>query len=165
MEFPNLRYKGRGYKRKNELNYCPILQILDVYDNQASRCHRVSPGVQPVAELSELSRRGGSDGRQVELAAANIRGGTLRRSGSLRFHQNMNFGSDCFVSGFISFVCLLIGCEEYWGCAPASMSFSGGGGLNNLGPCAYLKGDILLLVTVYPSGGLGHNECIEVKGR
>lgn len=45
--------------------------------------------VQPVAELSELSRRGGSDGRQVELAAANIRGGTLRRSGSLRFHQNM----------------------------------------------------------------------------
>lgn len=45
--------------------------------------------MQPVAELSELSRRGGSDGRQVELAAANIRGGTLRRSGSLRFHQNM----------------------------------------------------------------------------
>jgi len=44
--------------------------------------------VQPVAELSELSRRGGCDGRQVELAPANIRGGTLRRSGSLRFHQN-----------------------------------------------------------------------------
>lgn len=52
--------------------------------------------VQPVAELSELSRRGGSDGRQVELAAANIRGGTLRRSGSLRFHQNM-------VSIFVSY--------------------------------------------------------------
>lgn len=46
------------------------------------------PQVQPVAELSELSRRGGSDGQQVELAPANIRGGTLRRSGSLRFHQN-----------------------------------------------------------------------------
>lgn len=45
--------------------------------------------VQPVAELSELSRRGSSDGQQVELAAANIRGGTLRRSGSLRFHENM----------------------------------------------------------------------------
>ncbi|KAK0175999.1 hypothetical protein PV328_000180 [Microctonus aethiopoides] len=48
----------------------------------------VSVKVQPVAELSELSRRGGSDGRQVELAPANIRSGTLRRSGSLRFHQN-----------------------------------------------------------------------------
>lgn len=48
----------------------------------------ISLQVQPVAELSELSRRGGCDGRQVELAPANIRGGTLRRSGSLRFHQN-----------------------------------------------------------------------------
>ncbi|XP_057317882.1 unconventional myosin-XVIIIa isoform X3 [Microplitis mediator] len=44
--------------------------------------------VQPVAELSELSQRGGLDGRQVELAAANIQCGTLRRSGSSRFHQN-----------------------------------------------------------------------------
>lgn len=44
--------------------------------------------VQPVAELSELSRRGSCDGRQVELAFTNIRDGTLRRSGSLRFHQN-----------------------------------------------------------------------------
>ncbi|XP_063988212.1 unconventional myosin-XVIIIa isoform X1 [Diachasmimorpha longicaudata] len=48
----------------------------------------VTVKVQPVAELSELSRRGGSDGQQVELAPANIRGGTLRRSGSQRFHQN-----------------------------------------------------------------------------
>lgn len=48
----------------------------------------ISFQVQPVAELSELSRRGSCDGRQVELAPANIRGGTLRRSGSLRFHQN-----------------------------------------------------------------------------
>jgi len=48
----------------------------------------ISLQVQPVAELSELSRRGSCDGRQVELAPANIRGGTLRRSGSLRFHQN-----------------------------------------------------------------------------
>lgn len=48
----------------------------------------ISFQVQPVAELSELSRRGSCDGRHVELAPANIRGGTLRRSGSLRFHQN-----------------------------------------------------------------------------
>ncbi|XP_033212416.1 unconventional myosin-XVIIIa [Belonocnema kinseyi] len=48
----------------------------------------VAVKVQPVAELSELSRRGGSDGRQVKLAPANIRGGTLRRSGSQRFHHN-----------------------------------------------------------------------------
>jgi len=48
----------------------------------------ISLQVQPVAELSELSRRG-CDGRQVELAPANIRSGTLRRSGSLRFHQNI----------------------------------------------------------------------------
>ncbi|XP_063988219.1 unconventional myosin-XVIIIa isoform X7 [Diachasmimorpha longicaudata] len=51
----------------------------------------VTVKVQPVAELSELSRRGGSDGQQVELAPANIRGGTLRRSGSQRFHQNTIF--------------------------------------------------------------------------
>lgn len=44
--------------------------------------------MQPVAELSELSQRGGLDGRQIELAAANIQCGTLRRSGSSRFHQN-----------------------------------------------------------------------------
>lgn len=69
------------------------------YNNKCTlECNRIlcCLQVQPVAELSELSRRGGSDGRQVELAAANIRGGTLRRSGSLRFHQNM-------VSIFVSY--------------------------------------------------------------
>ncbi|CAD1472128.1 unnamed protein product, partial [Heterotrigona itama] len=61
-------------------------EIIDLIKGSVNS---VTVKVQPVAELSELSRRGGSDGRQVELAAANIRGGTLRRSGSLRFHQNM----------------------------------------------------------------------------
>lgn len=42
--------------------------------------------VQPVAELSELSRRSGHDGREVVLDDANIRGGTLKRSGSRRFN-------------------------------------------------------------------------------
>jgi hypothetical protein len=43
--------------------------------------------VQPVAELCELSRRSGLDGTDVELDDANIRGGTLRRSGSRRFKK------------------------------------------------------------------------------
>ncbi|XP_070161232.1 unconventional myosin-XVIIIa isoform X1 [Polyergus mexicanus] len=60
-------------------------EIIDLIKSSASS---VTVKVQPVGELSELSRRGGCDGRQVELAPANIRGGTLRRSGSLRFHQN-----------------------------------------------------------------------------
>lgn len=82
------------------------------YNNKcALECNRIlcCLQVQPVAELSELSRRGGSDGRQVELAAANIRGGTLRRSGSLRFHQNM-------VSIFVSYFNSMIGSffKEIW---------------------------------------------------
>ncbi|KAL0102829.1 hypothetical protein PUN28_018253 [Cardiocondyla obscurior] len=60
-------------------------EIIDLIKSSANS---VTVKVQPVAELSELSRRGSCDGRQVELAPANIRGGTLRRSGSLRFHQN-----------------------------------------------------------------------------
>lgn len=43
--------------------------------------------VQPVAELSELSRRSCLDGREIDLDDSNIRGGTLRRSGSKRFHR------------------------------------------------------------------------------
>jgi hypothetical protein len=43
--------------------------------------------VQPVAELCELTRRSGLDGTEVELDDANIRGGTLRRSGSRRFKK------------------------------------------------------------------------------
>ncbi|XP_012280974.1 unconventional myosin-XVIIIa isoform X2 [Orussus abietinus] len=60
-------------------------EIIDLIKGSANS---VTVKVQPVAELSELSRRGGSDGTHVELAAANIRGGTLRRSGSLRFNHN-----------------------------------------------------------------------------
>ncbi|CAG9854343.1 unnamed protein product [Phyllotreta striolata] len=44
--------------------------------------------VQPVAELSELSRRSGHDGGEIHLDDSNIRGGTLRRSGSRRFDKN-----------------------------------------------------------------------------
>lgn len=40
-----------------------------------------------MAELSELSRRSGADGREVELDDSNIKGGTLRRSGSQRFNK------------------------------------------------------------------------------
>ncbi|XP_066148731.1 unconventional myosin-XVIIIa isoform X2 [Euwallacea fornicatus] len=43
--------------------------------------------VQPVAELSELSRRSAYDGGEVHLDDANIRGGTLKRSGSRRFNK------------------------------------------------------------------------------
>ncbi|XP_011494441.1 PREDICTED: uncharacterized protein LOC105359527 [Ceratosolen solmsi marchali] len=60
-------------------------EIIDLIKGSAGS---VTVKVQPVAELSELSRRSGTDGQKVELAPANIRGGTLRRSGSLRFHQN-----------------------------------------------------------------------------
>ncbi|KAF5307416.1 hypothetical protein FQR65_LT06930 [Abscondita terminalis] len=48
----------------------------------------VTVTVQPVAELSELSRRSGSDGREIILDDANIRSGTLRRSGSQRFNKS-----------------------------------------------------------------------------
>ncbi|KAF7277591.1 hypothetical protein GWI33_005461, partial [Rhynchophorus ferrugineus] len=44
--------------------------------------------VQPVAELSELSRRSAHDGGEVELDDSNIRGGTLKRSGSRRFNKS-----------------------------------------------------------------------------
>ena len=60
--------------------------------------------VQPVAELVELSRRWGTDGREIRLNEAIAKGGTLRRTGSLRhreakvssnfprrFHFNLDF--------------------------------------------------------------------------
>ena len=50
--------------------------------------------VQPVAELCELSRRSGLDGTDVELDDANIRGGTLRRSGSRRFKKTTVSAAD-----------------------------------------------------------------------
>ncbi|XP_018335041.1 uncharacterized protein LOC112906617 [Agrilus planipennis] len=47
----------------------------------------VTVKVQPVAELSELSRRSGHDGQEFVLDEVNIKGGTLRRSGSQRFNK------------------------------------------------------------------------------
>ncbi|KAI4454512.1 pdz domain containing protein [Holotrichia oblita] len=44
--------------------------------------------VQPVAELSELSRRSGQDGQEIILDDSNIKSGTLRRSGSRRFRNS-----------------------------------------------------------------------------
>lgn len=44
--------------------------------------------VQPVAELSELSRRSAHDGGEIVLDDSNIRGGTLKRSGSRRFNKS-----------------------------------------------------------------------------
>ncbi|KAK4877864.1 hypothetical protein RN001_010370 [Aquatica leii] len=54
----------------------------------------VTVKVQPVAELSELSRRSGSDGREVILDDASIRSGTLRRSGSQRFNKSTTAKSE-----------------------------------------------------------------------
>ncbi|XP_076647208.1 unconventional myosin-XVIIIa isoform X1 [Halictus rubicundus] len=61
-------------------------EIIDLIKRSANS---VVVKVQPVAELSELSRRGNNDGQHINLAAANIRSGTLRRSGSLRFQDSM----------------------------------------------------------------------------
>lgn len=55
------------------------------------------PQVQPVAELSELSRRSGHDGGEVVLDDSNIRGGTLRRSGSRRFNKSTTVSSGTVV--------------------------------------------------------------------
>ncbi|KAF7992526.1 hypothetical protein HCN44_004870 [Aphidius gifuensis] len=60
-------------------------EIIDLIKGSANS---VIVMVQPVAELSELSRRGGADGDQIELTDANIRWGTLRRSGSMRFNHH-----------------------------------------------------------------------------
>lgn len=47
--------------------------------------------VQPVAELVELSRRWAADGRQIRLNDVIAKGGTLRRTGSLRHrHTKVN---------------------------------------------------------------------------
>ncbi|XP_067015742.2 unconventional myosin-XVIIIa isoform X2 [Anabrus simplex] len=57
-------------------------EIIDLIKSSTSS---VTVKVQPVPELSELTRRSALDGSAVELDDANIRGGTLRRSGSRRF--------------------------------------------------------------------------------
>lgn len=45
-----------------------------------------------MSELSELSRRSAVDGQTVQLDDSNIRGGTLRRSGSRRFNHSTMVG-------------------------------------------------------------------------
>lgn len=47
-----------------------------------------------MAELSELSRRSGQDGTEIVLDDSNIRGGTLRRSGSRRFNGTTTVSTD-----------------------------------------------------------------------
>ncbi|XP_034938214.1 unconventional myosin-XVIIIa [Chelonus insularis] len=67
-------------------------EIIDLIKGSGSS---VTVKVQPVAELSELSRRSGLlDGREMELTPANICSGTLRRSGSLRLQQNTGRSGD-----------------------------------------------------------------------
>ncbi|XP_073948131.1 myosin heavy chain-like isoform X2 [Choristoneura fumiferana] len=58
----------------------------EVIDLIKSSNESVAIKVQPIAELSELSRRRAVDGGgDVELSDSNVRGGTLSRSGSRRF--------------------------------------------------------------------------------
>ncbi|XP_073947109.1 unconventional myosin-XVIIIa-like [Choristoneura fumiferana] len=58
----------------------------EVIDLIKSSNESVTIKVQPIAELSELSRRRAVDGGgDVELSDSNVRGGTLSRSGSRRF--------------------------------------------------------------------------------
>ncbi|XP_057663669.1 unconventional myosin-XVIIIa isoform X1 [Diorhabda carinulata] len=59
----------------------------DIIDLIKASGESVTLKVQPVAELSELSRRSGYDGGEINLDDSNIRGGTLRRSGSRRFNK------------------------------------------------------------------------------
>ena len=49
--------------------------------------------VQPVAELVELSRRWAVDGREIRLNEVIAKGGTLRRTGSLRHRGRLQVPS------------------------------------------------------------------------
>ncbi|KAI9561532.1 hypothetical protein GHT06_012491 [Daphnia sinensis] len=64
--------------------------IIDIIRNSGST---VTLKVQPVAELVELSRRWAADGRQIRLNDVIAKGGTLRRTGSLR-HRHTKAKSD-----------------------------------------------------------------------
>ncbi|XP_074037222.1 myosin heavy chain-like isoform X2 [Leptinotarsa decemlineata] len=66
----------------------------DIIDLIKASGESVTLKVQPVAELSELSRRSGHDGVDVHLDDSNIRGGTLRRSGSRRFNKTTTAKTD-----------------------------------------------------------------------
>lgn len=54
-----------------------------------------------MSELSELSRRSAVDGQTVQLDDSNIRGGTLRRSGSRRFNHSAMVGFTYLVLIFL----------------------------------------------------------------
>ncbi|XP_044763545.1 unconventional myosin-XVIIIa isoform X1 [Coccinella septempunctata] len=60
----------------------------DIIDMIKASGDFVTLKVQPVAELSELSRRSAQDGGEIVLDDSNIKGGTLRRSGSCRFKNS-----------------------------------------------------------------------------
>ncbi|GLV36928.1 Myosin heavy chain-like [Carabus blaptoides fortunei] len=104
---PNVQMKavifaepGNMVQHNNETGLLPGDRLLEVngiavddksreeiIDLIKSSKESVTVKVQPVAELSELSRRSCLDGREIDLDDSNIRGGTLRRSGSKRFHR------------------------------------------------------------------------------
>ncbi|KZS15346.1 putative Myosin-XVIIIa, partial [Daphnia magna] len=67
--------------------------IIDIIRNSGST---VTLKVQPVAELVELSRRWAADGRQIRLNDVIAKGGTLRRTGSLR-HRHTKEGGDFYL--------------------------------------------------------------------
>ncbi|XP_046684010.1 unconventional myosin-XVIIIa isoform X2 [Homalodisca vitripennis] len=72
-----------------EVNGCNVddktrEEVIEMIKSSGSS---VTVKVQPVSELSELSRRSAADGQTVQLDDSNIRGGTLRRSGSRRFNH------------------------------------------------------------------------------
>ncbi|XP_049839804.1 unconventional myosin-XVIIIa isoform X2 [Schistocerca gregaria] len=73
-------------------------EIIDLIKSSGAS---VTVKVQPVAELSELTRRCGLDGAAFELDDCNIRGGTLRRSGSRRFATQTTARSEEQVSAWL----------------------------------------------------------------
>ncbi|KAJ8917232.1 hypothetical protein NQ315_002249 [Exocentrus adspersus] len=100
---------GAMVQHHNETGLLPGDKLLEVNgvqveDKTRGGYHRLDQGVgrerhvQPVAELSELSRRSGHDGGEVHLDDANIRGGTLKRSGSKRFKSATGEAPDSFPS-------------------------------------------------------------------
>ncbi|VEN58270.1 unnamed protein product, partial [Callosobruchus maculatus] len=72
-----------------EVNGTPVgdRQREEVIEMIRKSGDHVTLKVQPVPELSELSRRCAEDGGEVHLHDSNIRGGTLRRSGTDRFKR------------------------------------------------------------------------------
>lgn len=72
-----------------------------------------------MAELSELSRRSGHDGGEIVLDDSNIKGGTLRRSGSRRFNKSSRVSHYLSIQGvtkniFLPIICcdLVFVCER-----------------------------------------------------